>query len=98
MPIYDYICKRGHKTEALRGRDVNSIPCPVCGETACKCSVYRFNGHLVHSQESMGKKYRRFQEASAEVDYTCKKFESETNATVPNLGLWGQAKEKARGR
>lgn len=33
MPLYDFACTRGHVTEARRGVDVKSIPCP-CGRSA----------------------------------------------------------------
>ena len=31
MPLYDYICECSVVTEARRGVDIKSIPCPVCG-------------------------------------------------------------------
>ena len=55
MPLYDYLCSRGHVTESQEGVGVESIPCPwvsekdlativnvtVCGETAKRQAVYR---------------------------------------------------------
>jgi len=94
MPIYDYECKNGHKTESLEGVGVENILCPLCGKLANRKSVYPFTGKLAHTKDTIGKKYKRFQEASAEIDYTCNKFESETNAKVPSLGLWEKAKRR----
>jgi len=96
MPIYDYICESGHKTEALRGLGVETIPCPLCGQHAHRSTVYHTHHVMAKTGERMRDTYRRFQEASGEIDYTCNKFESETNATVPGLGLWQQAKKEAK--
>jgi len=96
MPIYDYECKNGHKTESLEGVGVESISCPLCGEPAKRLSVYPFSGKLVHAKDTIGKKYKRFQEASAEIDYSCNKFESETNIKTPDLNLWKYAKQEAK--
>jgi len=94
MPIYDYICKENHKTEARRDVEVEIIPCPICGQPAQRLTVYRTSFVMPQSGSRMRDTYRRYQEASSEVDYTCNKFESETNATVPNLGLWEDAKRR----
>lgn len=42
MPTYDFRCDEGHVTEARRGVDVESIPCP-CGRIATRLSVYHVN-------------------------------------------------------
>ena len=98
MPLYDYICNQGHSTEKLvRGR-VEIIPCPSCGADAHKVIVYKFSHKWAPEGERIGKKYTRFKEASAEIDHDCKKFESETNATVPDLGLWQKAKAQVAQR
>jgi len=94
MPIYDYICKSNHKTEARREVEVESIPCPICGQPAQRLTIYRTSFVMPKSGSRMRDTYRRFQEASGEIDYTCNKFESETNATVPSLGLWEKAKRR----
>ncbi len=36
MPTYDYTCKCYVVTEARRGVDVKSIPCPACGGNAIR--------------------------------------------------------------
>jgi putative FmdB family regulatory protein len=40
MPTYDYRCKCGEITEARRGVEVSSLPCPLCGGTAHRVPVY----------------------------------------------------------
>lgn len=95
MPIYDYICNSNHKTEACKGVEVESIPCPLCGQPAQRITVYHTSFVMPQSGSRMRDTYRRFQEASGEVDYTCNKFESETNLKSPDLNLWKQAKAEA---
>ena len=41
MPLYDYTCRLGHTVEERQGVEESSIPCPLCGETAFRQSVYR---------------------------------------------------------
>lgn len=36
IPLYDFVCECGEVTEARRGVDVKSIPCPACGEKAVR--------------------------------------------------------------
>lgn len=87
--LHDYKCSCGRVTEKLtRGEDV--ITCE-CGETAHKVGIYPIC--YTFSREGLGPKYQRFREASAEIDHTCRRFESETNAKVPDLKLWQKAKE-----
>jgi len=94
MPIYDYKCKSNHMTEARRNVGVEIIPCPICGLPAQRLTVYRTSFVMPQSGSKMRDTYRRFQEASGEIDYTCNQFESETNAKVPSLGLWEDAKRR----
>ena len=95
MPIYDYVCNSGHETESRREAGVETIPCPACGRLALKRTVYRTSFRMAGG-ETLGTKYKRYQEASQEIDYTCSKMESEADAEVPNLGLWQRAKQEVR--
>jgi hypothetical protein len=90
MPLHDYKCRCGLVTERLtHGED--TILCE-CGETAHKVGIYPICYTFSPAQEGLGPKYHRFREASAEIDHTCSRFESETNAKVPDLKLWQQAR------
>ena len=40
MPLYDYLCSRGHITGSQQGVSVELIPCP-CGKDAKRQAVYR---------------------------------------------------------
>ena len=34
MPRFDYVCRKKHKTTAQRGRECQSILCPICHKVA----------------------------------------------------------------
>ncbi len=36
---YDYLCDAGHLEEQVQGRDVDSAPCPTCGDTARRVTM-----------------------------------------------------------
>ena len=65
MPNYDFICKCGEVTEARVGYEARTRPCPACGQTADRATVYPI---ALGTKE---KKYRvsEFQEASQELEY-----------------------------
>ncbi len=81
MPLYQFTCPVGHTTEKrVTSYSVEVIPC-ACGEAASRASVNRINfggyastklGEAIDHND-----YRRFTEASAEVDYVATKYESE---------------------
>ena len=39
MPLYDFVCTAGHKSEAKAGYDVSSVPCPDCGKPAQRSAM-----------------------------------------------------------
>jgi putative FmdB family regulatory protein len=55
MPIYEFICSKGHKTERilsrLDGENTLAIQCPKCGETANQQLALPFPGHFHGSPE-----------------------------------------------
>ncbi len=98
MPLYQFTCKEGHTTEKrVRHYDVTVVPCS-CGLNAIRASVNRINfggyastklGEAVDHND-----YRRFTEASAELDYTATKYESE-GAEVKTPSMFLEAKKVA---
>lgn len=98
MPLYQFSCPDGHVTERrVPSYDVQIIAC-ACGEAASRASVNRINfggyastklGEAVDHND-----YRRFSEASAELDYTAAKYESE-GATVTAPSFFNEAKKIA---
>ena len=55
MPIYDYRCSLGHTTEARRGVEVSSLPCPLCGGSAHRVPVYESQYTRTESGGMQGK-------------------------------------------
>ena len=50
MPVYDFLCENGHKTEVRAGLEVTALACPTCGYDARRLSVYEsqyINGETV---------------------------------------------------
>ncbi len=82
MPLYVFTCAQEHQTELLRPRDVSIAVCPECGEDATRAEVNRI-GFSGFAKTPMGEHdfhqdYRRFTEASSEIDYSFAKRESDT--------------------
>lgn len=98
MPLYQFSCPAGHLTEKrVQSYDVQVIAC-ACGEAASRGTVNRINfggyastklGEAVDHND-----YRRFTEASAELDYTATKYESE-GAEVKTPSMFLEAKKLA---
>ena len=108
-PLYDFSCRNGHTTEKRTNYSVEFITCPLCGEFAERESVY-YNQSIVtetgskpsqraevpRDEKRYNKQYKRFQEASAEIDYQHTKKESELGIQLPSKPLWKEARRKAR--
>jgi putative FmdB family regulatory protein len=93
MPVYDYSCLAcGQTSEARRGLDVESIPCPACGGKAKRETVYRL---ALGTKE---KKYRvsEFLEASQEIDHTYSQVERREGRTVKRPNFYKNAVKKVR--
>ena len=48
MPVYDYACADGHKTERKESIDQEEIECPRCGSPARRLAVYREQAVIFH--------------------------------------------------
>lgn len=96
MPLYDFRCPGGHTTEALRPLGTATTAC-ACGAVAERTGVNPGIGIVGPTTDTRGM-YRRFREASAEIDYAAARHTQQTGrpATVPNL--WQAAKHEARAR
>ena len=93
MPIYDFRCSDGHTTEAIRPMSTEAIPC-ACGGEAHRTGVNPGIGIVGPTTDTRGM-YRRFTEASAELDYSAQRYEQSTGQQAPNTGLWSAAKAQA---
>lgn len=99
MPLYDFVCPAGHATERRAGYSVEVVACD-CGQTASRRAVNRI-GFSGFAKTPQGKAdfyqdYRRFSEASSEMDYKASRYESE-GATVTTPNFFKAAKEQAAG-
>lgn len=103
MPIYDYTCTSGHTSESRQGYNIAKIPCPLCGETAYRESIYV---PFIITETGVGaraqvpydeKRYNisLFQEACAEREYAHKKAEGVMQRELEPENLWARAKRKA---
>lgn len=94
MPLYDFACMHKHTTEALRGSEVYQISCSTCGRKATRQFSSRVA--IIGPTTDTRGMFRRYQEASAELDHSATKYESLNDATAPSLGLWQQSREQAK--
>jgi len=103
MPTYDYCCDCSVVTEARRGIDVKSIPCPVCGADATRRPFHRVfiaceglptrAGIMAHERRY---KVSEFQEASADIAYEHEKAERCEGRKLPQPNLYKAAKRRAK--
>lgn len=85
MPLYDWQCEAGHRFTQRAGYDSQLAHCS-CGQPASRQSVYRINfggfAGTPHGQTDFSQDYRRFEEASATVDYKLSRREQETGQPI----------------
>ena len=94
MPIYDYRCSRKHVTEAFRAMSETWIVCPVCSGVADRVAANRV-AITLPEVDTRGL-YRRFAEASAEIDHATTQVEQSTGQAVKTPNLWKHAQRRAQ--
>lgn len=94
MPLYDYRCVRGHVTESIQSVTQSVIPCAVCQSPANRMSVYVFG--ITKPEVDTRGMFRRFQDASAEIDRAATKVEQSTGQAVKTPNFWKQAQARAQ--
>jgi len=92
MPLNDFRCACGLLTEAIRPSGTDSIACP-CGRDARRIPPTRFG--ITGPTTDLRGMYRRFTEATAEIDHAASKIEASTGQPVQTPDFWGQAKARA---
>jgi putative FmdB family regulatory protein len=95
MPLYDFRCPIGHWSELVRTIDTESVCCPECGEPA----IRQHGAHRVSHQEPEADTrgmFRRYREATQEMDHAYSKVEASTGQPVQAPDLWGIAKQRAK--
>ena len=114
MPLYDFLCKKYHRTESRQGTDTTSVPCPVCGKDAQRVSVYHnqfiscatgpkgstktTGNDIPREDQDLRQDFREYEEAAAEVDYAYAKHETKTGKKVEQPDLFKVAKQRVRER
>ena len=93
MPLYSFRCQRNHVQEALRPMNVDRVHC-ACGQPAYRVAANRVA--IVGPEVDTRNMYRRFTEASQEMDYSATKIESATGQSVATPPLWRMAKRRAQ--
>lgn len=97
MPLYTYRCPACGPFDAKAGYD-QSVISHDCGLDAGREGVYRINfggfASIPLKQAVNHNDYRRFTEASSEIDYKASRLESE-GAKVPELPFFRAAKREA---
>lgn len=97
MPFYAYRCPDGHITEKLASRDAEVQVCS-CGAAARRESVYRVGmsgfAPTPVGQQDFHNDYRRYMEASGELDYKVSRREQEVGHTI-SVPLYQTAKKEA---
>ena len=88
MPLYRFRCSCGLTAERLASMGTEQIQCPVCGSTAAREHVYRFD--VVGPTVDTRGKFRRYQEASAEMEY------AEQKTGVPAPKIWPLTKRRVK--
>ena len=93
MPLFDYRCPDGHTHELVRHRGVEEIPCPTCGKAAVRSHVHRFDvrGPTVDTRGM----FRRYQEASAELNHDATAIEQSTGQPVATPNYYELARARA---
>lgn len=92
MPLYDYRCPAGHVSEALASMDCTTIVCRRCDATAERLGAYRVA--VTQPEVDVRGKFRRFQEATAELDASARTVESSTGQGVTTPNYWTAARQR----
>ena len=96
MPLFEYACPAGHRSEELRPAGTDSNPCP-CGETAVRVpSRFSFTNTPTGSGVALRNSFSLYKEASQELDHSHRKAEADLERPLPTPDLWGQAKKRAQ--
>lgn len=92
MPLYDYRCSEGHVSEALASMDCTTIACRVCATPAVRLGAYRVA--VTQPEVDVRGKFRRFREATAELDATARTVEASTGQAVTTPNYWTAARQR----
>lgn len=100
MPLYTFSCGCGWSDDMRAGLGATTAPCPSCGATATRESVYRINfggfARTPGSERDYSRDFKNAQEAGAELEYRHERLKDAMQK--PDLApppLYQMAKAKA---
>ena len=100
MPTYTFSCACGWRGDRRASYGATSVPCPSCGLTAGKESVYRISfvgfASTPRDQRTYYTEFANFQEAGAELEYKHQRLEEAAGKELPTPPLASIAKTQAR--
>lgn len=94
MPLYDYTCPDGHTHEFVRPLGTEAVACATCRQEATRSRVHRID--VVGPTVDTRGMYRRFTEATSEMDHAATRVEQTTGRAVASPPLWQVAKSRAK--
>lgn len=92
MPLYTFRCVDGHVNDLVRPIGTEQVECPRCSLQAWRSRVNRIA--IGKPEVDSRGLYRRFTEATAEIDHAATKIEQSTGTEVQTPSLWKRAKAK----
>ena len=98
MPRYDFSCEAGHHFEQRASYDTELVFCR-CGSPARRGSVYRVGisgfASTPMGQSDFSRDYKRFDEATQQLEYQKARYEDSAQVRVPDPPLYQQAQRAA---
>ena len=99
MPLYDYVCAHGHSVELRQPMEVAIVQCELCGEEAWRVAVHYFGfsgfARTPVADREYGADFKRFTEASAELDYKHGRLQESAGRPLPTPPLFRRAVSRA---
>lgn len=96
MPLYEFACPRGHRTEALKRAGVVTVPC-ACGAPAHRLEVYApaIGGRARPPAGQRAVDLRTYREATEQIAYEHGRAEESAQQGLPSAPLMAQAQANA---
>lgn len=95
MPIYIYGCSQGHRSERIVPVGTATMACTTCDEQDCG-RVYSYTVAITRPEADTRGMFRRYQEASAEMNHTAERIEANTGSPVSPPNVWKTARARAQ--